>query len=209
MAHTWLVLVSETVPYLLCHLRVQISPTSLNGLSLNIEKFHKAIDENQWKRQIALWKALDKTAKIIFTVFFYYENTKILQGHKDWPIKINGECKWPCGSPQRNCKNCKTTRIMIFGKAVNENRREKCKWTCGRALEKLWKYLEKLTKIAKLWELQYFARTAMKMEREMQMDSWRALEKTVKITKITIISKFHKVLNENWQRNANGFMKGP
>ena len=59
--------------------------------------------------------------------------------------------------------------------------------------------------VRKLQELQNFARPATKIDGEMQMSRWRAINETAKITRIT---KFCKASNENRRRNANESMEG-
>ena len=70
------------------------------------------------------------------------------------------------------------------------------------------------TKQRKLQKLQEFARPATKIDAEMQMSRWKAINETAKITKlmkiakIARITKFCKASNENRRRNANDSMEG-
>ena len=66
----------------------------------------------------------------------------------------------------------------------------------------------------KLQELQNFARPSTKIEQEMQMSRWKAINETAKITKITKIAKITRITklckasNENRRRNANKSIEG-
>ena len=106
-----------------------------------------------------------------------------------------------------NFENYKNYKIL---QGQQRQSTQKCKWVDGRPSTKQ----RKLQKLRKLQELQNFAKPTTKIDAEMQMSRWKAINETAKITKITKIAKkaritkFCKASNENRRRSANESMEG-
>ena len=89
---------------------------------------------------------------------------------------------------KKNCENYKNYKILQGQqRKLTRNKNES----------------NETAKITKLRELQNFSRPATKIEAEMQMSRWKAINETAKITKIakiTRITKFCKASSENRRR---------